>query len=96
MLALLATSDCSFGAEHDILEYPILVAGSAGGALVTGQHIRAEGEVASKVCFSLLRAIGASVRTIPATLPFTPVALTAANAFPTASRADSDLAPLPK
>lgn len=61
-VALLATSDCSFGAEHDIIEYPILVAGSAGGALVSGEHIRAEGEVASKVCFSLLRAIGASVQ----------------------------------
>jgi hypothetical protein len=61
-IALLATSDCSFGAEHDILEYPILVAGSAGGSLVSGQHIRAEGEVSSKVCFSLLRAIGASVQ----------------------------------
>ena len=32
------------------------------GSLVTGTHLRAEGEVASKVCFSLLRAIGASVQ----------------------------------
>ncbi|MCB9625903.1 MAG: DUF1552 domain-containing protein [Sandaracinaceae bacterium] len=60
-MALLATSDCSFGAEHEITEYPILIAGSAGGALVTGQHLRAVGEVASKVSFSLLRAVGASV-----------------------------------
>ncbi|MCA9577629.1 MAG: DUF1552 domain-containing protein [Polyangiales bacterium] len=60
-LALLATSDCSFGAEHEITEYPILIAGNAGGALVTGQHLRAIGEVASKVSFSLLRAVGATV-----------------------------------
>ena len=60
-MALVATSDCSFGAEHEITEYPILIAGSAGGALVTGQHLRAVGEVASKVSFSLLRAVGASV-----------------------------------
>jgi hypothetical protein len=60
-MALVATSDCSFGAEHEITEYPILIAGSAGGALVTGEHVRAIGEVASKVSFSLLRAVGASV-----------------------------------
>ncbi len=60
-VALLATSGCSFGAEHEITEYPILVAGSAGGRLVTGQHLRAEGELATKVSFSLLRAVGASV-----------------------------------
>lgn len=60
-MALLATSDCAFGAEHTITEYPILIAGSAGGALVSGEHIRAEGELASEVCFSLMRAVGAGV-----------------------------------
>lgn len=60
-LAVLATSDCAFGAEHTLDEYPILIAGGAGGRLRTGKHIHLPGVSASRVSLSLMRAVGASV-----------------------------------
>jgi hypothetical protein len=57
--AMLATTDCSFGRTHSILEYPILIAGQAGGALRSGIHYRSSGqENASKVPLTLMRAVG--------------------------------------
>ncbi len=56
--AVLCTTDCSFGRTHSLDEYPIVIAGTANGALRTGSHIRARGENASKVTFGLLQAMG--------------------------------------
>lgn len=57
--AILATSDVSFGRDHSLQDYPILIAGSAGGALKSGIHYASpSGESASKVIFSLMRAVG--------------------------------------
>ncbi len=56
--AVLATSDCSYGRQHSVDEFPILIAGNACGALKQGIHLRVEGENVSKVGLSLLRAVG--------------------------------------
>jgi hypothetical protein len=65
--AILATSDVSDGKGHRIDEYPILVAGKAGGALRSGVHYRSTtGENTSKVLFSLLRAVGLPITTFGA------------------------------
>ena len=57
--AILATTDVSYGRAHSIEEYPILIAGSANGALKTGVHYRsAASENTSKVLLTLARALG--------------------------------------
>jgi hypothetical protein len=58
--AILASSDTAEGKEHSIKDYPILVAGRAGGRLQhPGIHYRSDsGENTSKVLLSLLRAVG--------------------------------------
>jgi hypothetical protein len=59
--AVLGTTDVSFGRFHSLDEYPLLVAGRAGGALRTGFHYRSPGaDNASKVVLSLMRAVGAN------------------------------------
>ena len=55
---VLCTTDCSYGKSHSIDDYPMILAGSAGGALATGRHIAARGENSSKVMLSILRAMG--------------------------------------
>lgn len=61
--AILASSDAAHGREHTISDYPILVAGKAGGALRGDYHYRStSGENASMVLLSLVRSMG-----IPAT-----------------------------
>ena len=60
--AILATTDVSYGRTHQIDEYPILIAGSAGGRLRTGLHYRSSSnENTSLVPFSLLTAMGVPV-----------------------------------
>ena len=59
---ILGTSDVSYARTHQIDEYPIVLAGSAGGALKTGIHYRSETkENASFVPFSILRSLGIQV-----------------------------------
>ncbi len=61
--AVLATSEVSLGRTHSLEEMPIVIAGSAAGALRTDLHVRSVGaESASKVLLSLIRAMD-----IPAT-----------------------------
>lgn len=56
---VLATSDTSFGRNHSLADYPIVLAGTAGGALKKGIHYRSpSGENASKVLLSIVRAVG--------------------------------------
>ena len=57
--AMLFTTDVSYARTHQIDEYPILVAGRAGGRLKSGLHYRSETkENACMVSLSLLRAMG--------------------------------------
>jgi hypothetical protein len=55
--AILASTDTGDGRAHSIDDYPILVAGRAGGALRSGIHHRAVGDNTSKVLLTLLRAM---------------------------------------
>jgi hypothetical protein len=58
-MALLATSDHSDGAGHTVNDYPVLIAGRAGGALVhPGVHYASSGEHTNKVLLTILRAVG--------------------------------------
>jgi hypothetical protein len=58
--AILASSDTAEGKEHSLKDYPILVAGRAGGRLRhPGIHYRSDkGENTSKVLLTVLRAVG--------------------------------------
>lgn len=57
--AILATSDCNYGRQHTLDDYPIVLAGSCNGALKTGLHYRAPSpDSTSKVGLSLARAMG--------------------------------------
>jgi hypothetical protein len=61
-MAILCTSDTSDGAAHSVNDYPILVAGKAGGALVhPGVHYASKSEHTNKVLLSLLRAVDVMV-----------------------------------
>ncbi len=58
-MALLATSDISYGRIHSLDEFPIVIAGSANGRLKTGVHYRSPfAENTSKVMLTLQRACG--------------------------------------
>ncbi|MCB9681169.1 MAG: DUF1552 domain-containing protein [Alphaproteobacteria bacterium] len=60
-MVILGTSDVSLGRTHSIEDYPILLAGSAGGRFHTNQHVRSSGgESVSKVNLSIIRAMGLS------------------------------------
>ncbi len=56
---ILASTDLAEGLPHSINDYPILVAGKGGGALVhPGVHIRSNGGNSSDVLLTLLQAMG--------------------------------------
>lgn len=60
-MVLFATSDCSLGRQHRLADYPILLAGSAGGKLRQGIHYKSSGENASKVLLSIAQAVGLQI-----------------------------------
>jgi hypothetical protein len=56
---VLGTSDTSLARTHSMDEMPLVIAGSAGGKIKSGVHVRSEGgENTSKVLLSLCRAVG--------------------------------------
>lgn len=56
---ILATSDCSYGRQHLLDEYPLIVGGTANGNLKTGLHYRSPAqENTSKLILTLARAMG--------------------------------------
>jgi hypothetical protein len=55
---VLCTSDVAQGIDHSIDDYPILVAGKAGGALKAGVHVRGSGQNTSDVLLSCVQAVG--------------------------------------
>ena len=62
--AILGTTDVAQGLEHSITDYPILVAGRAGGALKSPSvHYRSKAENTSMVLLTLLRAVGLPLTT---------------------------------
>jgi len=58
-----ATSCTSESQTHSNLDYPLLVAGKAGGKIKGNQHLRFPGENASKVPYTLLKAMGSTANT---------------------------------
>ena len=54
---VLCTSDVSEGLDHSIDDYPILVAGKAGGALNAGIHVRGTGQNTTNVLLSCMQAV---------------------------------------
>lgn len=57
--AVLGTSDVSYGRNHSLDEFPIIVAGTANGRLRTGLHVRSEiRDTTNKVMLSLIRSMG--------------------------------------
>ena len=64
-LALLATSDHSDGAAHSVDDFPIVVAGRAGGALThPGVHYASPQEHTNRVLLTLLRANGVTIEAL--------------------------------
>ncbi len=55
---VLGTSELGDGRSHSHQNFPFLLAGRAGGALRTGLHVSLPGENATRVPFTLLRALG--------------------------------------
>ncbi|HZH02427.1 MAG TPA: DUF1552 domain-containing protein [Myxococcaceae bacterium] len=55
---VLATSEYGSGYEHTTREFPVILAGKAGGALRTGLHVRKAGGNLSEVHVTVLRALG--------------------------------------
>jgi hypothetical protein len=53
-----ATSCTAWGKIHDTKDWPVLLAGKAGGALSGNLHARYEGENLSKVLFSIANLLG--------------------------------------
>jgi hypothetical protein len=60
------TSCTSWGKIHATNEWPVLLAGKAGGALTGNQHVRAEGENLSKVLFSIAGLMGTPLTSLGA------------------------------
>jgi hypothetical protein len=58
-----ATSCTSESQTHSPLDYPLLIAGKAGGKLKGDQHLRLVGENTSKVPFTLLTMMGSTAKT---------------------------------
>jgi hypothetical protein len=57
--AVLATTDCSYGRQHLLDEYPLIVAGTANGALKPGLHYRSPSqENTSRLMLTVARAMG--------------------------------------
>jgi uncharacterized protein DUF1552 len=57
--AILATSDAGDGRDHSLTNYPILVAGKAGGKLkYPSVHYKSNGENTSMVLLTMLRSVG--------------------------------------
>ena len=57
--AIFATSDSGDGRDHSITNFPILVAGRAGGKLkYPSVHFKSNGENTSKVLLTILRSVG--------------------------------------
>lgn len=56
--AIYCSSDLADGQTHTVTDYPVIVAGRAGGALLSGSHIAAGGVRTATVPYTMLKAIG--------------------------------------
>ena len=73
---VLITTDVSYGRTHSLDEFPILIAGSAGGKLRKGYHYRSQNkENASKAHVTMMRALGINAEGFGVDEGFTPDSL---------------------
>jgi hypothetical protein len=63
---VLMSSDLAEGYDHSNNDYPILVAGKAGGGLRSGLHVRKNGDNTSNVLLSCLKALGTGATSVGA------------------------------
>ena len=62
---VLCTSDVAQGVDHSITDYPVLLAGKAGGALKSGYHFRSTtGRNTSDILFTCARALGSTLGSV--------------------------------
>jgi len=59
-----ATSDIAFGKDHSGDDYPLLLAGKAGGRLSPGRHLREQGGNLSQALFSIAQLMGLNLPSI--------------------------------
>ena len=59
-----ATSCTSWGKIHAVTEWPVLLAGKAGGALKSNQHLRYPGQNLSNVLLTIANCFGANLKSI--------------------------------
>jgi hypothetical protein len=63
--AVLCTSDVAEGLDHSIDDYPVLLAGKAGGTLKSGVHYRSpNGRNTSDILFTCARALGSTLTSV--------------------------------
>jgi hypothetical protein len=55
---ILATSEHCEGFSHNYDEFPVLLCGRASGGLVSGRHLRLEGENVNRAVLTLMRSVG--------------------------------------
>jgi len=58
---VMAHSDTSFAKTHDILGIPVMIAGTGGGKLKTGLHIKGNGDPITRIGLTLQQVMGVSV-----------------------------------
>jgi hypothetical protein len=58
---VMAHSDTSFAKTHDVLGIPVMIAGTAGGRLKTGLHVKGNGEPITRIGLTLQQAMGVAV-----------------------------------
>ena len=61
---VLLGSDVAEGLSHSSYDMPVIVAGRAGGRLVSGRHIRREGQNLSDVMFTVAQAVAPEIESI--------------------------------
>ncbi|MDX2019724.1 MAG: DUF1552 domain-containing protein [Deltaproteobacteria bacterium] len=58
---IFGTSEHADAGDHNWTDHPLLLVGKAGGKVKAGVHIRGKGEIAPKVMFSAVRAVGVNI-----------------------------------
>ena len=57
----MAHSESSFAKSHDVTGLPVMIAGSAGGRLVPGIHVRGNGEPVTRIGLTVQQVMGLTV-----------------------------------
>ncbi|MCG5053468.1 MAG: DUF1552 domain-containing protein [Myxococcales bacterium] len=58
---IFGTSEHADAGDHNWEDHPLLLVGKAGGAIRSGVHVRGRGEIAPRVMFSAVKAVGVNI-----------------------------------